>query len=394
MNKKGTSWLNKGLVSLAIVAALLIPALPAAGAGYVQTNLVSDGSVGSPPAANVDPNLVNPWGLSHSTGSPFWISDNGKGVSTLYNGAGQPFPVGSPMVVTIPPPPGSPVGTVSAPTGQVFNSFSSTSPAFNRDVFIFATEDGTIAGWRGALGTTAETLADNSGAGAVYKGLALGNNAGSSYLYAANFHSGAIDVFHDPAAPPLTGTFTDPTLPAGFAPFNVQNIGSSLLVTYAVVDPLNPKDDLPGPGFGIVDRFDLNGNLLQRLISNGPLSPLNAPWGLALAPSNFGEFSNDLLVGNFGDGRINAFDPTTGAFIGTMTDKDGNPIEIDGLWGLSFGNGVNGGDLDKLYFTAGPEDETHGLFGSLAVPLPSTVMLLGSGLAGLLTFARARRRRA
>lgn len=384
MNKKGTSWMMRGLAGVAVAGLLLLPTLPAAGAGYIQENLVSN----IPGMGKfTDPNLKNPWGISHSATGPFWVSDNATGLATLYNTKGIP----QALVVTIPPSAGSPVGTISAPTGQVFNSFSASNPSFNRDLFIFATEDGTIAGWRGALGTTAERLVDNSASGAIYKGLALGSIAGNSYLYAANFHSNAIDVFHDAAAPPLTGSFTDPGLPAGYAPFNVQNLGGNLYVTYAVIDPMNPEDDLPGPGLGIVDKFDLNGNLLQRLISPG--GPLNAPWGLALAPAEFGEFGNDLLVGNFGDGRINAFDPASGALLGTMTDKMGNPIVIDGLWGLIFGNGGNGGDANKLYFTAGLNDEADGLFGSLAVPLPSTFMLLGSALVGLLPVVRARKRR-
>ena len=309
-----------------------------------------------------DPNLVNPWGISSSAASPFWVANNGTGVSTLYNGAGQPFPVASPLVVTIPPPSG---GTGPAtPTGQVFNGTS----AFNGDLFIFATEDGTIAGWRGALGTTAELLVDNSAAGAVYKGLALGIVAGHSYLYAANFRNGTIDVFRgDAGAPFLPGNFIDPNLPAGYAPFNIQNLGGSLYVTYALQDAAK-HDDVPGPGHGYVNVFDLNGNLQRRLISQGPL---NSPWGLALAPAKFGAFSNDLLVGNFGDGTINAFDPLTGNLLGTVKDSRGNPIVIDGLWSLIFGNGGNGGEPNRLYFTAGPGGELHGLFGSLA---PATLV--------------------
>jgi uncharacterized protein (TIGR03118 family) len=376
---KGTSWIIRSAASLGILGALLWLALPAAAAGwYEQTNLVSD----KPGLAKVtDPNLVNPWGISHSATSPFWVSDNGTGVATIYNGAGTP----NALVVTIPPVPGSPPGTLSTPTGQVFNM----SADFNSDLFIFATEGGSIAGWRGALGTTAELLVDNSAAGAVYKGLALGNITGNNYLYAANFHSGSIDVVPGVGAPALSGNFVDPNLPAGYAPFNVQNLGGNLFVTYAVA---SGDEEVPGAGLGIVDKFDLNGNLLQRLISPG--GALNAPWGLTLAPANFGEFSGDLLVGNFGDGTINAFDPISGALLGTLSDSLGNPIAIDGLWGLLFGNGGNGGDLDKLYFTAGIDGEMHGLFGSLApVPVPSAFMLLGSGLAGLLTFAGVKRSR-
>jgi uncharacterized protein (TIGR03118 family) len=341
---------------LLVFLALSFLPCPALAGAYVQTNLVSDGFV---PAKFTDPKLVNPWGISSSPTSPFWVSNNGTGVSTLYNSAGTP----QALVVTIPPPLG---GTgPSTPTGQVFNGTS----AFNGDLFIFATEDGTIAGWRGALGTNAELLVDNSAAGAAYKGLALGNNGAGDFLYAANFSSGTIDVFNSSFTPvSLPGSFTDPNLPAGYAPFNVQNLGGSLFVTYALQDAAK-HDDVPGPGHGYLNIFDLNGNLQRRLISQGSL---NSPWGLALAPAKFGTFSNDLLVANFGDGTINAFDPMTGNLLGTVKDSRGNPIVIDGPWSLIFGNGGNGGDPNKLYFTAGPGGELHGLFGSLA-PAPANL---------------------
>jgi len=353
-----------------------------ASAGYIVNDLVSD----LPGVAPVtDPNLVNPWGLASTPTSPIWVSDNHTGVATLYNGAGQPFPVASPLVVTIPPPLG---GMPAAPTGVVFNPTADFGGAH----FIFATEDGTVSAW--TSGTAAVLKFDNSASGAVYKGVALGNNGAANLLYATNFNAGKIDVLNSSFAPvSLSGSFTDPLLPAGYAPFGIQNIGGKLYVSYALQNAAK-HDDVAGPGHGFIDVFDTNGNLLERLASMGSL---NSPWGLALAPGDFGTFSHDLLVGNFGDGTINAFNPATGAFLGQLDDTLGNPITIDGLWGLLFGNGGNGGPTDELFFSAGipgPNGmkEDHGLFGDLAaVPEPSTIALFLSGLA-LLGVNRNRRR--
>ena len=362
------------------VILICIASLSAVQAGFVQTNLVSD-VPGL--AANTDANLKNPWGIASSATSPFWVADNGTGVSTIYNSSGTP----QSLVVTIPSPAGGGTGT---PTGIVFNGSSDFqvagvgAPA----LFIFASENGTISGWAPPLATTAAIQVDNSGAGAVYKGLAIGNNGLGNFLYAANFGSNAIDVFNGTYAPAtLTGSFTDPNLPAGFAPFNVQNLGGTLYVTYAKVDPTDPEEDLPGPGNGFVDQYDLNGNLIRRLASDGVL---NSPWGLALAPSGFGIFANSLLVGNFGDGRINAFDPVTGDFLGSLRDTSGNPIEIEGLWGLRVGNGGNGGDPNKVYFAAGINDENNGLFGSIASAPDSgsTLALLAIGAGSVLSMRR------
>ena len=345
---------------------------------FLQTNLTSDLSG---LAANQDTHLVNPWGIAFSATSPFWISDNGTGLSTLYNGAGQPFPVVSPLVVTVPTESGG--APPSSPTGVVFSGTAS----FGGASFIFATEEGVIASWRGANGTTAIREVDNSPSGAIYKGLAI---AGAT-LYAADFHNGKIDVFDGNFTQIFpAGGFTDPNLPSGFAPFNIQNIGGKLYVTYAKQDA-SGEDDVAGAGNGFVDVFDANGNLQQRLISNGPL---NSPWGLALAPGGFGEYSNALLVGNFGDGTINAFDPLLGTALGVLEDINGDPLINRGLWGLAFGNGAQGTQPNILYFTAGIPDpgmdnlEAHGLFGEIqAVPEPSAFLP-----AGLFCFALLLRR--
>jgi DNA-binding beta-propeller fold protein YncE len=290
------------VAAIATLALLLLPGTAFAransgGGVYQQTNLVSN-LAGKAPIT--DPNLVNPWGISYSPMGPFWISDNGSGLSTLYDGKGNI----QPLVVTIPP---AVQGTTGSPTGTVYNANSNDfvvkkNGNSGASVFLFDTEDGTISGWNPNVDPTNAILAVNNNPAAVYKGLVIATNNSGTFLYAANFHAGIVDV------------------------------------------------------------FDTNGNFVKRLISHGQL---NAPWGLALAPADFGAFSNDLLVGNFGNGRINAFDPNTGAFIGQLMNSKGKAIKINGLWGLMFGNGGQAGQKNQLFFTAGIHNEADGLFGMI-----------------------------
>ncbi len=342
--------------ALAVLLMLLFPATASArstsGGFYQQTNLVSDISG---MATFTDKNLVNPWGISFAQGGPFWVSDEGTGLSTLYIGSGKP----QSLVVTVPPAPG---GTIGTPTGTVFNSTTGFSVSENGksgvSLFLFDTLDGTISGWSPNVDMTHAIVAVNNSGKAVYTGLAIGSNQSGTFLYAANFAAGTIDVFDKNFAPAtLQGSFKDTGIPAGYAPFNIQLIGTNLYVMYA------RQDRKAGVGHGFVDIFDTNGNFVKRLISH---SKLNLPWGVALAPANFGQFSNDLLVGNFGSGRIHAYDPSTGAFLGTLSDSSGKPLVNDHLWALAFGTGGQGGQTNQLFFTAGIQNEQHGLFGMIA----------------------------
>jgi uncharacterized protein (TIGR03118 family) len=337
---------------------------------YAQHNLVSD----VPGLADLtDPNVVNAWGLDAGDTSPWWIADNGSGKTTLYNVAGG-------NVVTTFTVPGA-GGAQGNPTGLVFNG----GPGFvvNNGVatsaarFIFSSEDGTISAFRGNPIVTVVPNANAPAHGAIYKGLAIDSRTTGTRLYATDFHNGKVDVFDTSfRLVTLSGDFTDPNLPAGFAPFGIQTIGNTIYVTYALQDE-DAEDDVAGPGLGFVDAYDLNGNLIRRVATMGEL---NAPWGLALAPAGFGRFSGDLLVGNFGDGRIHAFDPNeltpTGEFeaVGLLHSERGRPVEIEGLWALQFGHGTTSvgpnGLTTTLFFTAGPFDEEHGLFGSLTLTEP------------------------
>ncbi|BCT67798.1 TIGR03118 family protein [Nitrosospira sp. NRS527] len=367
------------LPSLAAGIVVSLLSIPAWAVSFTATGLVTDDQAANP-AQLTDPGLQNAWGMSYAPTGPFWVSANGTGTSPLYsvNPATQAT---AKQALTI----SIPGGGV---TGQVFNSTAS----FNGNRFLFVSENGSVSGWRPALGTTglvnADTIAPAS-TNNVYKGAAIGSVSGQDYLYAANFRAGTIDVYKGTtSAPALTGSFTDPSLPAGYAPFNVQNLNGSLYVTYALQDATK-KDDVAGLGFGFVDKYNLNGDLAGRVASGGTL---NAPWGVATAPSSFGPMAGDLLVGNFGDGHINIYDPNTHAFLGQVLDASNKPLAVDGLWALSPGNDTLAGSSHLLYFTAGPNDEAHGLFGVLTpVPEPSTyaMMLVGLGVLGLLIRRRA-----
>ena len=331
----------------AAAAAVAIPAAPAQ--GYVQTNLVSD-QAGQ--ALVTDPNLVNPWGLSNAPTSPLWVSDNGADVSTLYTAADGATPAIVPLVVSIPG---------GAPTGQVFNATGQFwLPGGNPALFIFAGENGMISAWNKDQGTAAVLVASTKNA--VYKGLAIQPFPNFPRLLAANFNSGRIDVFGKAFHPVNLGpsAFWDATMPKGYAPFNVAVVGNRVFVSYAKQDPTR-HDDVSGAGHGFIDVYSADGMLLSRFAKRGVL---NSPWGLTIAPAGFGAFAGDLLAGNFGDGRIHAYNPWTGHLDGTLRDSSGAPIWIDGLWALMPGNGTSA-PANQVWFSAGPGGETHGLLGTL-----------------------------
>ncbi|HEY1513103.1 MAG TPA: TIGR03118 family protein [Gaiellaceae bacterium] len=316
--------------------------------------LVSDGA--ATPAPGTDGKLVNGWGLTAGPTTPWWVSNNGTNTSTLYSG------VGSKVALT--------VNVAGGPTGTVFNG-KSTDFAVTQGGksgaarFLFATEGGTVLGWSPAVNaTTALVGADRSAGGAIYKGLAIANDR----LFASDFHNGRVDVF-DASFKLITtpGGFKDAKVPKGFAPFGIQALGSDIFVTFAKQDAA-AKDDVPVPGQAYVDEFTTDGQLVARVVNSGKKNaPLNAPWGLALAPADFSVFSNDLLVGNFGNGRINAYTKrgATWVYKGQLRHANGSPIVVDGLWGIAFGNGSAAGPTNSLYFLAGPSNEQHGLFGSI-----------------------------
>lgn len=357
--------MRRNLVGVAICVWMVLAsgvAQPAVAQEYLQHNMVSDGAV---PADLVDPALVNAWGLVSSATSPWWVANNGTGTSTLYNGN-----TGAKLGLTVSVP-GDPTGAVfNAGTGFVIKVGMAEGPAR----FMFASEDGTISGWNSAVtGASAVVAVNRSAGGSVYKGLAIASTASGDLLYATDFHNGKVDVF-DANFASVAGGFEDKTIPAGYAPFGIRTFDNVILVTYALQDA-NRHDDVPGEGHGFINMFDTAGKFLQRVAARGQL---NSPWGMALAPTDFGKFGGDLLVGNFGNGRINAYAPRKSASKGRrefhhrgslhVTDED--PLVIDGLWGLAFGNDAAAGPSTTLFFTAGPFKEQHGLFGRI-VPGPS-----------------------
>jgi uncharacterized protein (TIGR03118 family) len=325
---------------------------------YRVANLVSD-QPGV--AAHLDPNLVNAWGLVAGPSTPWWVADNGTNVSTLYDGHGSAIP----LVVTVG---GAPTGTVfNGGPGFVVHHEGSSGPS----VFMFATESGTIRGWNPSVpppspSTHSFVVVNRSSEGEIYKGLAIASIAAGDRLYATDFHNGRVEVFdgsfHQVNSP---GAFVDPTIPDGYAPFGIRELDGRIFVTYAKQDA-DAEDDVAGLGHGFVDMFNLRGSLLGRVASRGPL---DSPWGLTLAPDGFGRFGGDLLVGNFGgDGRINAFQLGSNGpaeHEGILRRANGQPVAIEGLWALSFGNGGPAGAKGRLFFTAGPDDESHGLFGRI-----------------------------
>jgi uncharacterized protein (TIGR03118 family) len=343
---------------------------------YIQTNLVSN----LPNVAQtLDPNLQNSWGVANAPGGPLWVSDNNDGLSTLYDGNGAIVP----LVVTIPLPPGQTPPPAAAPTGIVWNPTTAftvtvgatTAPA----TFIFDSENGTIIAWNPTVDpitsgkSTATIVVNNSAAGAVYKGLAFGTNVHGNFLFATNLFAGTVEVYDSNFAPAtLDGNFSDPAIPAGFAPFGIANIDNNLYVTYAKQNA-QKNDVVAGTGLGFVDVFTTDGVLIKRFASAGPL---NAPWGVVRATQNFGEFSGQILIGNFGSqgnaaGWINAFSGgEDNQFLGPLRNAQGKPISINGLWSIVFGTFLNS-VADTLYFTAGPNNQTDGLYGTI-VAQPET----------------------
>jgi uncharacterized protein (TIGR03118 family) len=368
IHPKASAWCKAALSGAVLAAAVAAcgggdddPAPPAVvtppvvTSAYGTTALVADVA----PAAHVDPKLVNAWGIAFNPTGFVWVNNQGSSTSTLYDGAGVP----QPLVVAIPPGTAGP----ARPTGIVFNGTTDFKVTQNgvtgASPFIFVGEGGTVSGWSPAVNRTNSVTVVDTGGTALYKGLAIASSGGANFIYATDFRNSRIDVY-DATFQKVTlpgGSFTDPNLPSGYAPFGIQAAGNRIYVTYAQRNTAG-TEEVKGAGLGLVDAYDPNGAFVARVVTGGAL---NAPWGLALAPANFGDFSNSLLVANFGDGKINAYNPTTGALMGTLSRSGNAPIVIDGLWGIAFGNGVQAQPTNTLFYTAGPGDETHGQYGKI-----------------------------
>jgi uncharacterized protein (TIGR03118 family) len=344
-----------GVATLATPAGAGGPAAP--NNHYSVTNLVSD----QPGVAQItDPNLVNAWGLAAGPSSPIWVANNHTDSSTVYPGDVKGSPIAGPAL-TVPIDGGAPTGVVFNPTTG-FTVPSASAPA----TFIFASESGNITAWSVSdAGADAVVMASN--AVADYKGLALAESNGAPYLYAAAFGNNAVDVYDSTfTLQHWAGAFVDPNLPKRYSPFDIAAIGNELYISYALHEPGN-GDDTKGLHHGFIDVYGTDGQLHRRLVSRGLL---DSPWGMAIAPPRFGQFAGALLVGNFGDGRIHAYNRFNGRYLGGLRDADGTPIKIEGLWALRFGNGVTG-DHNTLLFSAGPNEESHGLFGAITALDPT-----------------------
>jgi uncharacterized protein (TIGR03118 family) len=350
---------------------------PAAAMGFTDTALVTDNDTVVATALTIDANLQNPWGIAVAPGSPFWISDNNNNLSTLYSGIGanetQGVTGSASVGVAIP---ASAAGVQAKPTGQVYNGnggfMITTSMGQESALFIFDGEGGTIAAWAKDSGATAVTAYDdgvaNAGNHAVYKGLAIGAVGGATYLYATDLHNNKVDVFDTNFSKPaaMQGKFVDPNIPAGFAPFGIAALNGNLYVTFAKQDSAM-NDEITGAGLGYVDVFDFSGNLISQFASAGPL---NAPWGIAIAPAGFGSLQGDVLIGNFGDGMINIFTPNGTAVAnaeGPLMSSAGQPFVFPGLWSLVFGNGDSDKPVTTLFYTAGFANQTDGVFGGITL---------------------------
>lgn len=351
---KGSTLWNGGLLimtatlAIGVVGCTDTPTTPTVATSYINTRLVADDSKFG--AAHIDADLKNPWGMAFGPTGILWVANNRSGTSTLYDSAGMKLST----VVRIP---SGFLLTAGSPTGMLYNSTNDfVISGEGRALFIFAGEDGTISAWSTG-GGGAKLMANRSGNDAVYKGIAMATDGGANYLYATNFKGAVVDVFNGTYQ--YVKSFTDPDVPPGYGPFGIQNIEGKLYVTFAKQKRPDNEDDEAGAGNGYVDIFNPNGTLVRRFVSNGTL---NSPWAIILAPTGFGSISGNILIGNFGDGRIGAYDASTGAFRGMLHDANNATIAIEGLWGLTFG--PNSGS-PTLYYTAGPDDEDHGLLGTL-----------------------------